>query len=103
MPTKVTVADQVVEYQRELAPEPRRKLKAAIMGLAHGLGDTKALQGNLEGFSRLRVGEHRAVYRYHDGQIQVFYAAPRSVVYEFLAAHLHEMLSEREDTGDPAP
>ena len=88
------MADQVLTYQRELSPEPRRKLKAAILGLAHGRGDTKPLQGNLEGLSRLRVGEHRAVYRYHDGQIQVFYAAPRSVVYEFLAAHLQEILNE---------
>lgn len=94
MPTKVTIADQVLKYLRELSPEPRRRLKAALMSLAHGTGDTKPLQGNLEGFSRLRVGEHRAVYRYHDGQIQVFYVAPRSLVYEFLAAHLHEMLNE---------
>lgn len=85
----------MLEYQRGLAPESRRKLKAAILGLAHGAGDTKPLQGNLEGFSRLRVGEHRAVYRYHAGQIQVFYAAPRRLVYEFVAAHLHELLDPR--------
>jgi mRNA-degrading endonuclease RelE of RelBE toxin-antitoxin system len=67
-------------------------MKAAILGLAVGRGDIKALQGNLEGMSRLRVGEHRIVYRHHAGRIEVFYAAPRSVVYEFLAAHLHELL-----------
>jgi len=38
------------------------------------------------------VGEHRIVYRHHLGRIEVFYAAPRSVVYEFLAAHLQELL-----------
>jgi mRNA-degrading endonuclease RelE of RelBE toxin-antitoxin system len=68
-------------------------MKAAILDLADGRGDIKALQGNLEGMSRLRVGEHRIVYRHHGGRIEVFYAAPRSVVYEFLAAHLHELLS----------
>jgi len=67
-------------------------MKAAILGLADGRGDIKALQGNLEGMSRLRVGEHRIVYRHHAGRIEAFYAAPRSVVYEFLAAHLHELL-----------
>jgi mRNA-degrading endonuclease RelE of RelBE toxin-antitoxin system len=67
-------------------------MKAAILGLADGWGDIKALQGNLEGISRLRVGEHRIVYRHHAGRIEVFYAATRSVVYEFLAAHLHELL-----------
>ena len=92
MPIKVTVSDQVREYHRTLAPEPRRRVKAAIIGLADGRGDTNPLQGNLEGLSRLRVGEHRIVFRHNEGRIEVFYAAPRSVVYEFLAAHLHELL-----------
>jgi mRNA-degrading endonuclease RelE of RelBE toxin-antitoxin system len=69
-------------------------MKAAILGLEEGKGDTKALQGSLEGLSRLRVGEHRIVYRHHEGRIEVFYVAPRSVVYEFLAAHLRELLSD---------
>ena len=92
MPTKVIVAEQVRRYQGTLSPEPRRRLKVAILGLAEARGDTKPLQGNLEGLWRLRVGEHRVVYRHNAGRIEVFYAAPRSVVYEFLAAHLHEIL-----------
>lgn len=92
MPTNVTVADQVRDYQRALPPEPRRRMKTAILGLATGQGDIKALQGNLDGLWRLRVGEHRIVYRHQGRRIEVFYAAPRSVVYEFLAAHLHELL-----------
>ena len=80
------------EYHRTLAPEPRRRVKAAIAGLAEGRGDIKALQGSLEGLSRLRVGEHRIIFRHNERRIEVFYAAPRSVVYEFLAAHLHELL-----------
>lgn len=86
------MAEQVREYHSTLAPEPSRRVKAAILGLADGRGDTKPLQGSLEGLSRLRVGEHRIVFRYNGGRIEVFYAAPRSVVYEFLAAHLHELL-----------
>lgn len=80
------------EYQRALAPEPRRRVKAAILGLVDGSGDIKALHGDLEGLSRLRVGEHRIVFRHHGCRIEVFFAAPRSVVYEFLAAHLHDLL-----------
>ncbi len=80
------------DYQRALPPEPRRRLKAAILGLAEGRGDTKPLQGSLEGLWRLRVGEHRIIYRRRAGRIEVFYAAPRSIVYEFLAAHLHDWL-----------
>lgn len=92
LPTKVVVADQVRDFQRTLAPEPRRRMKAAILGLAEGRGDILPLQANLDGLWRLRVGEHRIVYRHHLGRIEVFYAAPRSVVYEFLAAHLRELL-----------
>jgi mRNA-degrading endonuclease RelE of RelBE toxin-antitoxin system len=90
--TKVTVSDQVREYHRTLAPETRRRVKAAMAGLAEGHGDIKALQGSLEGLSRLRVGEHRIVFRHNEGRIEAFYAAPRSVVYEFLSAHLRELL-----------
>ena len=86
------MADPVRDYQRSLAPESRRRVKAAILGLAEGLGDIKQLHGSLEGLWRLRVGEHRIVYRHQAGRIEVFYAAPRSIVYEYLAAHLREVL-----------
>lgn len=86
------MADQVRAYQRTLAPETRRRVKAAIVDLAGGQGDIKALHGALTGLWRLRVGEHRIIYRWDDNTIQVFYAAPRSVVYEFLAAHWRELI-----------
>ena len=57
------MAAQVHDYQRALSPEPRRRVKIAILGLAEGLGDVKPLHGSLEGLGRLRVGEHRMVYR----------------------------------------
>jgi hypothetical protein len=41
---------------------------------------------------RLRVGNHRFIFRHRAGFIRVFYAAPRALVYEYLAAHLHEYL-----------
>jgi len=92
LPTEVFVTDQVRDYQRALAPVPRRRVKAAIIGLADRKGNLKALQGELAGLWRLRVGEHRLIYRHHQGRIEVFYAAPRASVYEFLAAHWRELL-----------
>ena len=92
MPTRIVIAEQVRDYQRALAPEPRRRVKVAILGLVEGRGDIKALHGDLAGLCRLRVGEHRIVYRHQAGRIEVFYAAPRSIVYEFLAAHLRELM-----------
>jgi mRNA-degrading endonuclease RelE of RelBE toxin-antitoxin system len=52
------------------------------------------LAEDLDGLCRLRVGRHRFIWRYHSGGIRVFYAAPRKTVYEYLAAHLREVLSE---------
>jgi mRNA-degrading endonuclease RelE of RelBE toxin-antitoxin system len=74
-----------------LAPEPRRRLKQAIIGLGEGLGDIRALSDQLAGFHRLRVGEHRVIYRHQRGRIECFYAAPRKTVYEYLAAHLRDV------------
>ena len=97
MPIEVKVSEQVRAYQRALAPEPRRRLKKAIIELANGLGDIKSLTENLAGFHRLRVGEHRVVYRYHEGVIECFYAAPRKIVYEYLAAQLKESFRRESD------
>lgn len=84
------MTEQVREYQRILAPEIRRARKAAILALPRG--DTKSLSDELEGLHRLRVGNHRVIFRHHAGQIECFLAAPRALVYEYLAAHLREYL-----------
>ncbi len=90
MPIKILVADQVRDYQRRLAPEPRRKLKAAILALP--VGDTRALTEELAGLHRLRVGEHRVIYRHTEESIECIFAEERKIVYEYLAAHLSELL-----------
>lgn len=84
------MAEQVREYQRMLAPDIRRAMKAAILALPRG--DTKPLSDELEGLYRLRVGNHRVIFRHQAGQIECFLAAPRAIVYEYLAAHLREFL-----------
>jgi len=92
LPIKIQVHERVRAYQRALPPETRRAAKAAILGLPRG--DVRALTEDLDGLYRLRVGRHRFIWRYQRGGIRVFYAAPRSTVYEYLAAHLREVLGE---------
>jgi len=87
---EVIIAGGVRDYLRWLAPEPRRLAKAALAALPKG--DTKPLAEELAGLYRLRVGQHRFIYRPQAGRLEVFYAAPRSIVYEYLSAHLHEFL-----------
>ena len=86
---KVKVHQRVREYHRTLHPDVRRAVKAALLTLPDG--DTKPLAEELHGLHRLRVGEHRFVWRWRKDEIRVFYAAPRRLVYEYLAAHLHEL------------
>ena len=58
-------------------------MRAALRGLEDWQGDIKALQGELDGFYRLRVGGYRIVYRVVSGQtIQLEYADTRDIVYE---------------------
>ncbi len=90
MRIEIIIDATVRDYLRCLAPEPRRRAKAALAALPKG--DTKPLMEDFAGFYRLRVGHHRFIYRYHAGRLEVIFAAPRSIVYEYLATHLREYL-----------
>lgn len=80
---KISASDQVTAWLRGLPPDPKRRVRAALKGLADWQGDIKALRGELDGFHRLRVGGYRIVYRVVSGQaIQLEYADTRDIVYE---------------------
>ena len=82
----VRIQDEVVDYLRRLAPQPRDALRLAIKDLATEKGDIKALTDALEGFYRLRVGSHRVVFEYQviAGRrlITCVFAGPRKWIYE---------------------
>ncbi|NQT94657.1 MAG: hypothetical protein HQ559_18015 [Lentisphaerae bacterium] len=59
---KVELSDQVATFVRSQAPEPRRRLRQVLRKLESELGDIKTLQGPLERYSRLRVGEFRIIF-----------------------------------------
>ena len=90
----VRVQEEVVDYLRRLAPEPRHALRLAIKNLAREKGDIKPLTDDLEGFCRLRVGSHRVVFEYQviDGRrvITCVFAGPRKWIYEVFQSRLLE-------------
>lgn len=93
LPTKVTVSDQVLEFQQAQHPELRRALKAAILGLAKGQGDIKPLEDDLAGYNRLAVRGVRVIYAVtKTGEVQCIFAERRKMVYELFAARLQELL-----------
>ena len=72
---------------------PRRALKTALANLAKCQGDITALEENLAGFWRLRVGRFRIVIRDLDGdRIDCVFAKERQLVYELFATQLREKL-----------
>jgi mRNA-degrading endonuclease RelE of RelBE toxin-antitoxin system len=98
MKTEVLVADQVRQFVRSLAPEPRQSLTRAIKRLERDEGDIKRLEGKLVGWSRLRVSGYRMLFKEttHRGAraINCIFAERRSVVYELFAELLADELAE---------
>lgn len=86
---KISASEQVATWLVALAPQPKRRVRLALRGLAKGRGDIKSLQGNLERFNRLRVGGMRILYRQiSSNEIRLEYANTRDVVYELFQQFL---------------
>lgn len=98
MKARVEVAPQVESFVKAQAPEPRRRLTRAIKGLARNQGDTKALEGRLGQYSRLRVGGYRVLFseRMESGQriVSCVFAERRAVVYDIFEKLLAEDLGD---------
>jgi mRNA interferase RelE/StbE len=83
---KIELTEQVREFIRTCPPEPRRWLRDALRKLADEKGDIKVLDGELEGYHRLRIRSYRMIFRYdfrkNERIIRCDFAEHRSVVYE---------------------
>jgi mRNA interferase RelE/StbE len=86
---------QVAEFLRSLAPEPRHQLRLAIRSLAAGRGDVKALEGELAGYWRLRVGSYRVILWRSATVIECVFAERRSIIYEIFAEELRRKLADK--------
>lgn len=84
---------QVIEYARRLAPEPRRAVKQALVGLREEQGDIRALEATLSGYYRIRGGRHRIIFNYAaDGAIEAILIEERHLVYEVFEAQFIQRL-----------
>ena len=92
----VELEQQVVDFVRSLPPQPRQALRRTLKNLQLEHGDIRALEGELEGFYRLRVQRYRLIFHYdlqRDRRIiRCVYAATRSIVYEVFAERIRELL-----------
>jgi mRNA interferase RelE/StbE len=91
---KVRIQQEVLDYLKLLAPQPRHALKVAIKALAHEKGDIKALCDELEGFHRLRVGSNRVIFEYQlidkKRTITCVFAGSRKWIYEVFSSRIFE-------------
>ena len=92
MKAEVQWSSQVAEFTASLAPDPKKKLRAGLHGLAADHGDIKDLVDELLGYKRLRVGPFRVIYReaFEHGKParKCLFAERRNVVYELFAQML---------------
>ena len=91
---KISASDQVARWLTALPPQTKKRVRAALRALAAGKGDIKGLQGDLEGFSRLRIGGIRILHRQVSArEMRLEYANTRDVVYEMF----RQLLAEDKD------
>jgi mRNA interferase RelE/StbE len=92
----IELEQQVVEFIRSLPPQPRKALRRALRDLEKEKGNIRALEGELQGFYRLRVQRYRIIFFYHirdeKRTIRCVYAAPRSIIYEVFAQQISDLL-----------
>jgi mRNA-degrading endonuclease RelE of RelBE toxin-antitoxin system len=83
---KIELAEQVSEFIRQSSPEVRRRIRFALRKLEDEKGDIKRLEGELEGYCRLRIHSYRVIFRYdhrkNERIIRCDFAEHRGVVYE---------------------
>jgi mRNA interferase RelE/StbE len=87
------LSTQVIAFASRLAPEPRKAVKHALADLRMERGNFCALEGNLSGYYRLRVGRHRIIFSYAaDGAIEAVFMEERQLVYEVFEAQFIKRL-----------
>lgn len=93
---KVEIERQVLRFIRSLAPEPRRTLRQALRALEGENGNIRALEAEISGFYRLRVGRYRVIFHYvqrgNARVIRCVYANHRDLIYEVFADHFYRLL-----------
>ena len=95
---RVEIEQEVLDFVRSLPPEPRSAIRRALRQLGEWRGDIRPLEGELEGFYRLRVQRYRIIFFQHGTgkrrTIRCVYAGPRSLIYEVFAHYVVDLLRQ---------
>ncbi len=111
MKSKVIWSEQVEHYVKSKAPDPRRELWRQIRALADWDGKEDPshmchLEDELSGYSRIRMGHHRVIFResFIKGKriVACAFAGPRETVYEAFAELLLDELASKHPSAQGA-
>jgi mRNA interferase RelE/StbE len=67
---------------RQMHPDLKRKVRAALTDILDNPGCGKPLKGELAGLWSLRVGRHRVIYRPDAEGAEIVALGPRKTIYE---------------------
>ncbi|HUG56547.1 MAG TPA: type II toxin-antitoxin system RelE/ParE family toxin [Candidatus Limnocylindrales bacterium] len=81
---RLVLPPEAANVLRSLPPDAKRKVRAALDELRRDPAIGEALERELTGMHRLRVGRLRVVYRPGRGSVEIVAIGPRSVIYEAL-------------------
>jgi mRNA-degrading endonuclease RelE of RelBE toxin-antitoxin system len=85
MKIKVTLDDQPEEFLRALPPATKRQVRDALHAIERGEASPVALEDDLDGFYKIRVGGLRLIAKHFPDaagpRYRVIFAERRSVVY----------------------
>ncbi len=78
---KVVMLPATADVLRQLPPDRKRKVRAALAALRRNAAVGEPLERELTGLSRLRVGSLRIVYRETVSSVVVIAIGPRRTIY----------------------
>jgi len=89
MRIKVTLEQQPVDFIKRQPPQSRKRLREALQSVESGAAFPEALEDELEGFYKLKVGSFRLILQSATSRggpvLRVIFAERRKVVYEMFS------------------
>ena len=83
---KVVLSDEVREFLRTLAPEPRRSVLRELDLIESGTKQAEPLEEPLEKFYKVKSGRYRMVCAVDANTFYALFAERRSIIYETATA-----------------
>lgn len=82
------VPDQVRDLIRQLHPDLKRKVRAALSDILKDPASGKPLERELKGYWSLQIGRHRVIYRPDEKGAEIVAIGPRRTIYEDAARQI---------------